>query len=78
MCSARCKIIGNRNKVIYFSNLFFYIRSKKGRFRDTGQSNYPEMTARRRLNAAHPIEQVGEGLRKMMPWIKKIVDKSKN
>ncbi|PLY03675.1 MAG: ketol-acid reductoisomerase [Desulfuromonas sp.] len=48
------------------------------RFILEGQSNYPEMTARRRLNAAHPIEQVGEGLRKMMPWIKKIVDKSKN
>jgi ketol-acid reductoisomerase len=43
-----------------------------------GQSNYPEMTAHRRLNAAHPIEQTGEKLRSMMPWIKKIVDKSKN
>jgi len=48
------------------------------RFILEGQSNYPEMTARRRLNAAHPIEQVGEGLRSMMPWIQKIVDKSKN
>jgi ketol-acid reductoisomerase len=43
-----------------------------------GMSNYPEMTAQRRLNAAHPIEQTGEKLRGMMPWIKKIVDKSKN
>lgn len=43
-----------------------------------GMSNYPEMTAHRRLNAAHPIEQTGESLRAMMPWIKKIVDKSKN
>jgi ketol-acid reductoisomerase len=43
-----------------------------------GMSNYPEMTARRRLNAAHPIEQTGAQLRGMMPWIKKIVDKSKN
>jgi len=43
-----------------------------------GMSNYPEMTAMRRLNAAHPIEQTGEKLRSMMPWIKKIVDKSKN
>ena len=43
-----------------------------------GQLNYPSMTANRRLNAAHPIEQVGERLRGMMPWIKKIVDKSKN
>ncbi len=43
-----------------------------------GMSNYPEMTAMRRNNAAHPIEQVGAGLREMMPWITKIVDKSKN
>ncbi len=43
-----------------------------------GMSNYPEMTAMRRLNAASDIEQVGEQLRSMMPWIKKIVDKSKN
>ncbi len=43
-----------------------------------GQTGYPEMTAYRRLNAAHPIEQTGERLRAMMPWIKKIIDKSKN
>jgi len=45
-----------------------------------GRTNYPSMTARRRLNAAHPIEQVGEKLRDMMPWIKKnkLVDQSKN
>ncbi|MDT4330900.1 ketol-acid reductoisomerase [Methylomonas sp. MED-D] len=45
-----------------------------------GQTGYPEMTARRRLNAEHPIEQVGAKLRAMMPWIKanQIVDKSKN
>ncbi|OGT89210.1 MAG: ketol-acid reductoisomerase [Gammaproteobacteria bacterium RIFOXYA12_FULL_61_12] len=43
-----------------------------------GQLNYPSMTAYRRLNAAHPIEQTGERLRAMMPWIKKIVDKTKN
>jgi ketol-acid reductoisomerase len=43
-----------------------------------GQTNYPSMTAYRRLNAAHPIEQTGERLRSMMPWIKKIVDKSRN
>jgi ketol-acid reductoisomerase len=48
------------------------------RFILEGASNYPEMTARRRLNAAHPIEVVGEKLRSMMPWIKKIVDKTKN
>ncbi|WP_096087358.1 ketol-acid reductoisomerase [Agaribacterium haliotis] len=45
-----------------------------------GQANYPEMTAWRRNNAAHPIEQVGEKLRAMMPWIaaNKIVDQEKN
>lgn len=45
-----------------------------------GMTNYPEMTARRRNNAAHPIEIVGERLRGMMPWIgaNKIVDKSRN
>jgi len=43
-----------------------------------GATNYPSMTAYRRNNAAHPIEQVGEKLRGMMPWINKIVDKSKN
>jgi len=50
------------------------------RFISEGDLNYPEMTARRRLNAAHPIEQVGERLRAMMPWIgsNKIIDKSKN
>jgi ketol-acid reductoisomerase len=48
------------------------------RFILEGMSNYPEMTARRRLNAAHPIEQVGDKPRSMMPWIQKIVDKSKN
>jgi len=48
------------------------------RFILEGATNYPEMTARRRLNAAHPIEQVGGHLRSMMPWIQKIVDKSKN
>jgi ketol-acid reductoisomerase len=50
------------------------------RFILEGGSNYPEMTARRRLNAAHPIEVVGERLRAMMPWIakNKLVDKSRN
>jgi ketol-acid reductoisomerase len=50
------------------------------RFIQEGQSNYPEMTARRRLNAAHPIEETGARLRSMMPWItaNALVDKSKN
>ncbi len=40
----------------------------------------PTLLSRRRLTAEHPIEQVGEKLREMMPWIKasKLVDKSKN
>ena len=45
-----------------------------------GRTGYPAMTARRRLNAEHPIEKVGAQLRDMMPWIKanKLVDKAKN
>jgi ketol-acid reductoisomerase len=43
-----------------------------------GQTGYPEMTAMRRINAEHPIEQTGAKLRAMMPWIQKIVDKNKN
>ena len=50
------------------------------RFIAEGASNYPSMTAYRRLNAAHPIEQVGAQLRNMMPWItaNRLVDKEKN
>ncbi len=49
-------------------------------FINEGASNYAGLTARRRLTAAHPVEQVGEKLRSMMPWIKanQLVDKSKN
>ncbi|RAU17438.1 ketol-acid reductoisomerase [Nitrincola tibetensis] len=49
-------------------------------FISEGATNYPSMTARRRNNAAHPIEQVGGKLREMMPWItaNQLVDKSKN
>lgn len=49
-------------------------------FISEGATNYPSMTANRRNNAAHPIEQVGAKLRGMMPWIEsnKIIDKSKN
>ncbi|MBS0510804.1 MAG: ketol-acid reductoisomerase [Proteobacteria bacterium] len=45
-----------------------------------GRTNYPSMTAYRRLNADHQIEKVGATLRDMMPWIKAkaLVDKSKN
>jgi ketol-acid reductoisomerase len=40
----------------------------------------PSFKATRRREAEHPIEQVGEKLRGMMPWIKanRLVDKSKN
>jgi ketol-acid reductoisomerase len=45
-----------------------------------GKTNYPSMTARRRLNAEHSIEIVGAQLRAMMPWIakNKLVDQSRN
>jgi ketol-acid reductoisomerase len=50
------------------------------RFLNEGATGYPEMTAAREANAAHGIEQVGEELRAMMPWIaaNKIVDKARN
>jgi len=42
--------------------------------------NQASFKATRRRNAAHPIEEVGEKLRAMMPWIakNKLVDKTKN
>ncbi len=42
--------------------------------------NQASFKAPRRRNAAHPIEEVGEKLRAMMPWIakNKLVDKTKN
>ena len=45
-----------------------------------GAANYPSMTAYRRNNAEHPVEQIGGQLRAMMPWItaNQLVDKSKN
>lgn len=44
------------------------------------QANAATLKALRRIGKAHPIEEVGEKLRDMMPWIKanRIVDKSKN
>ena len=40
----------------------------------------PTLMARRRLVSEHPIEQVGEKLRAMMPWIRanRLVDQTKN
>ena len=45
-----------------------------------GATNYASMTAHRRQNAAHPVEQIGAQLRGMMPWISKnkLVDQDKN
>ncbi len=42
-----------------------------------GQTSFK---ATRRRNAEHPIEEVGEKLRGMMPWIaeNRLVDKDKN
>ena len=57
---------------------------QSGRFaRDWVQENLagtPSFKAMRRRGAEHPIEQVGEKLRGMMPWIKanRLVDKTKN
>jgi ketol-acid reductoisomerase len=44
------------------------------------QAGAPSMKAMRRLGQEHQIEQVGERLREMMPWIreKQLVDKSRN
>ena len=44
------------------------------------QAGAASIKAMRRLSQEHPIEQVGERLRAMMPWIEtnKLVDKSKN
>ena len=44
------------------------------------QAGQPELKASRKAAAAHPIEQVGEKLRAMMPWIgkNKLVDKAVN
>ncbi len=44
------------------------------------KAGQPSFKATRAINAAHPIEEVGERLRAMMPWIakNKLVDKTKN
>ncbi len=44
------------------------------------KAGQPRFKATRRLNDEHPIEEVGERLRAMMPWISanKLVDKDKN
>jgi ketol-acid reductoisomerase len=44
------------------------------------KAGQPSFKAMRSLAAAHPIEEVGEKLRAMMPWIAKnrLVDRSRN
>ncbi|MBL8574854.1 MAG: ketol-acid reductoisomerase, partial [Hyphomicrobiaceae bacterium] len=44
------------------------------------KAGQPSFKATRRLNDAHPIEEVGAKLRGMMPWIKQkaLVDKARN
>jgi ketol-acid reductoisomerase len=44
------------------------------------KAGQPKFKATRRMNDAHPIEEVGAKLRAMMPWIKAgaLVDKAKN
>ncbi len=44
------------------------------------QAGAPTLLSRRRLNAEHQIEIVGEKLRAMMPWISKnkLVDQTRN
>jgi len=44
------------------------------------KAGLPMFKATRRLNDEHPIEEVGQKLRGMMPWIgaNKLVDKERN
>ena len=44
------------------------------------QAGAPVLKAKRRISREHPVEQVGDKLRGMMPWIKanRLVDTSKN
>ena len=50
------------------------------RFMTDNRMGNPEMKAKRKLQAEHPIEQTGAQLRAMMPWIgaNKLVDKARN
>jgi ketol-acid reductoisomerase len=49
-----------------------------GSFAKEFVANVGDLPARREVQRQHKIEQVGESLRSMMPWINKIVDQSKN
>ncbi|BAF61532.1 ketol-acid reductoisomerase [Candidatus Vesicomyidisocius calyptogenae] len=56
------------------------IEIQNGVFAKEFVANVGELPAHREVQRAHQIEQVGESLRSMMPWINKnkIVDQSKN
>ena len=60
------------------------LNSRSGRFTKEwmleNEAGQPSFKALRRRAAEHPIEEVGEKLRAMMPWIgeSRLVDKSKN
>ncbi len=49
-----------------------------GSFAKEFVANVGDLPARREIQRQHKIEQVGESLRSMMPWINKIVDQDKN
>ncbi len=49
-----------------------------GSFAKEFVANVGDLPARREVQRQHKIEQVGESLRSMMPWINKIVDQDKN
>ncbi len=51
---------------------------QNGSFAKEFVENVGDLPARREIQRQHQIEQVGENLRLMMPWINKIVDQSKN
>ncbi len=51
---------------------------QNGAFAKEFVANVGSLPARREVQKQHEIEQIGESLRSMMPWIKKIVDKTKN
>ncbi|NYT52286.1 MAG: ketol-acid reductoisomerase [Candidatus Vesicomyosocius endoextente] len=56
------------------------IEIQNGTFAKEFVANVDKLPAHRKVQRAHQIEQVGESLRSMMPWINKnkIVDQSKN
>ena len=51
---------------------------QSGEFAKEFVKNVSTLQAAREKQKEHQIEQVGESLMSMMPWINKIVDKTKN